>query len=56
MEEEEERHGTHDCEYSREGEREKKKRIEERRRERERETSEIWHPLTWIKERRRRAA
>ena len=24
--------------------------------ERERETSEIWHPLTWIEERRRRAA
>lgn len=52
MEEEEERHGTHDCEYSREREREKRLRIEER----ERETSEIWHPLTWIKERRRRAA
>lgn len=36
----------------REREREKRLRIEER----ERETSEIWHPLTWIKERRRRAA
>lgn len=41
MEEEEERHGTHDCEYSREGEREKKKRIEERRRERERDERDL---------------